>query len=164
MTIANNNSIYQPKSELDSILLSSPQQPSKIFKMPLQTSQQWRVRGLRGATTVDHNTPELITVAVDQLLTTLEDINSFSPNEIVSVIFSVTQGLDASFPAATARRRPGWEYVPLLDVQQSPVVGSLSHCIRVLIHLNTCLPQQALRHVYLRKAARLRPDLAMINQ
>nr|WP_026082693.1 chorismate mutase [Mastigocladopsis repens] len=124
---------------------------------------QWRVRGLRGATTVGQNTKEAIAAAVDELLDALETNNLLDPAEIVSVTFSATPDLDAIFPAAVARRRPGWEQVPLLDVQQMQVKGSLDHCIRVLIHLNTPLPQNALRHTYLRRAAQLRPDLALVK-
>src|SRR5579883_3279861 len=126
------------------------------------TAVRWRVRGLRGATTVSHNCVDAIVEAVDELLDALETKNSLEPAEIVSVTFSVTPDLDAIFPAAVARRRSGWDQVPLLDVQQMQVVNSLNHCIRVLIHLNTPLPQSALRHVYLRDAARLRPDLALV--
>ncbi|MBH8561560.1 chorismate mutase [Nostoc sp. CENA67] len=125
-------------------------------------SGEWRVRGLRGATT-SQNSVAAITAAVDELLDALEANNSLDPSEIVSVTFSVTSDLDAIFPAAVARRRPGWDEVPLLDVQQMQVVGSLQFCIRVLIHLNTPLPQNALHHVYLRHAAKLRPDLALLS-
>lgn len=157
MTIAKNYGIHE--QELGTNFLMSNQ----ISKMPSETSQQWRVRGLRGATTVNQNTASAIAEAVNELLTTIEDRNPFNPDEIVSVTFSLTPSLDAIFPAAIARRRPGWEYVPLLDVQQSPVIGSLNNCIRVLIHLNTLLPQKALNHIYLRQAAQLRPDLAIAN-
>lgn len=158
MTIAKNYGIHE--QELGTNFLSISNQ---ISKMPPETSQQWRVRGLRGATTVNQNSAEAIAEAVNELLTTIEDRNPFNPDEIVSVTFSLTPSLDAIFPAAIARRRPGWEYVPLLDVQQSPVIGSLNNCIRVLIHLNTLLPQKALNHIYLRQAAQLRPDLAIAN-
>ena len=124
------------------------------------TPVQWRVRGLRGATTVSHNSAEAITEAVNQLLDVLETQNYLDPAEIVSATFSVTQDLDAVFPAAVARRRPGWEQVPLLDVLHMQVPHSLERCIRVLIHLNTLMPQNDLRSVYLRKAVMLRPDLA----
>ena len=126
-------------------------------------SGEWRVRGLRGATTVSHNSAEAIASAVDELLDALDLNNKLDPAEIVSVTFSATPDLDAIFPAAVARRRPGWEQVPLLDVQQMQVAGNLLRCIRVLIHLNTPLPQNALRPVYLRHAAQLRPDLALLG-
>ena len=129
----------------------------------LATPSQWRVRGVRGATTASHNSVEAIAEAVDELLDALEANNSLDFTEIVSVTFSATPDLDSIFPAAVARRRPAWDEVPLLDVQQMQVVGSLELCIRVLIHLNTPLPQNTLRHVYLRRAAQLRPDLALLS-
>lgn len=127
------------------------------------TPGEWRVRGLRGATTVSQNSAEAIAEAVDELLDVLETQNQVNPAEIVSATFSVTQDLDALFPAAVARRRPGWEQVPLLDVQQMQVTDSLDCCIRVLIHLNTPMPQNALRPAYLRRAGKLRPDIACLS-
>lgn len=121
------------------------------------------MRGLRGAITVNENSVAAMTEAVDELLDVLEAQNQLNPNDIVSATFSATQDLNAMFPAAVARHRPGWEQVPLLDVQQMQVTGSLECCIRVLIHLNTPLPQNALNHAYLRLATKLRPDLACIS-
>ena len=128
-----------------------------------ETLGEWRVRGLRGATTVSQNSVEAIAEAVNELLDVLETQNQFDPAEIVSATFSVTQDLNALFPATVARRRPGWEQVPLLDVQQMLVTDSLDHCIRVLIHLNTAMPQNALRPAYLRQAAQLRPEFAFLG-
>jgi chorismate mutase len=128
-----------------------------------ETPREWRVRGLRGAITVSQNSAEAITEAVNELLDVLETQNQLNPAEIVSATFSVTQDLDALFPATVARRRPDWEQVPLLDVQQMQVANSLDYCIRVLIHLNTPKPQNALRPAYLRRAAQLRPDLAFLG-
>jgi chorismate mutase len=127
------------------------------------TVGKWRVRGLRGATTVSQNSAEAIAEAVTELLDALETQNQLAPADIVSVTFCATQDLDALFPASVARRRLGWEHVPLLDVQQMKVTDSLDHCIRVLIHLNTPLPQNAIRHAYLRGAAILRPDLVCLS-
>jgi len=124
------------------------------------TSGEWRVRGLRGAITVSQNSAEAIAEAVDELLDVLETQNQVDPAEIVSATFSVTQDLDAVFPATVARRRPGWGQVPLIDVQQMQVTNSLDRCIRVLIHLNTPMPQNTLRPAYLRLAAKLRPEVA----
>jgi chorismate mutase len=121
----------------------------------------WRVRGLRGATTVSRNSVAAITQAVDELLDALITENQIVPGDITSVFFSVTSDLNALFPAAIARQRPGWEYIPLLDVQHLDVANSLERCIRILIHFNTSLPQTALRPVYLNQAVRLRPDLAI---
>lgn len=127
------------------------------------TTEQWRVRGLRGATTVNQNTKAAITEAVDELLDVIETQNQIDPTEIVSAVFSVTPDLDALFPASVARRRPLWEQVPLLDVEHMQVAGSLERCIRLLIYINTPLPQNVLRPVYLRLAAQLRPDLVLLT-
>uniref|UniRef100_A0ACD5GY67 Chorismate mutase n=1 Tax=Desertifilum tharense IPPAS B-1220 TaxID=1781255 RepID=A0ACD5GY67_9CYAN len=121
----------------------------------------WRVRAIRGAITVPENTKEAIAEAVTELLDELEARNSIDPEEIVSVTFSVTRDLDAIFPAAIARKRPHWENVPLLDVQQMHVEGYLERCIRLLIHINLPVEHRAIVHPYLRQAKTLRPDLVL---
>lgn len=119
----------------------------------------WRVRAIRGATTVAENTEGAIAEAVIELLEELERLNPgvLDPDEIVNLIFSVTPDLDAVFPAKIVRQRPGWNDVPLLDVQQMAVKGSLPRCIRLMLQIN--LPAEVcVRHAYLRDAAELRPD------
>nr|WP_227873547.1 chorismate mutase [Aphanothece sacrum] len=123
----------------------------------------WKVRGIRGATTASDNTKEAIAQAVTELLDAIESRNQFDPEDIVSVTFTATGDLDAIFPAAIARQRPQWDTVPLLDVQQMQVEGSLKRCIRVLIHLNTPLPQKEIYHSYLRDACHLRPDWSLTH-
>ncbi|KAB0240438.1 MAG: chorismate mutase [Microcystis aeruginosa] len=122
------------------------------------TIVQWKVRAIRGATTVTVNTIEAIREAVTELLEAIEIHNSLDPDDIVSVIFTATQDLDAIFPAAIARERSHWQNVPLLDVQQMHVVGSLEKCIRVILHVNTPKLQGEIQHVYLQGAKNLRPD------
>ncbi len=119
---------------------------------------QWKVRAIRGATTVTVNTIEAIREAVTELLEAIEIHNSLDPDDIVSIIFTATQDLDAIFPAAIARERPHWQNVPLLDVQQMQVAGSLDKCIRVILHVNTPKLQGEMQHVYLQGAKNLRPD------
>jgi chorismate mutase len=120
---------------------------------------EWKVRGIRGATTVKENTVEAITEAVIELLDDIEAHNQLDPKEIICVFFTVTCDLDAIFPAAAARQRPNWDTIPLLDLQQMQVRESLPRCIRVLIQVNTPQPQSAILHRYLRQARGLRPDL-----
>ena len=122
------------------------------------TIVQWKVRAIRGATTVTVNTIEAIREAVTELLEAIEIHNSLDPDDIVSIIFTATQDLDAIFPAAIARERSHWQNVPLLDVQQMHVVGSLEKCIRVILHVNTPKLQGEIQHVYLQGAKNLRPD------
>ena len=120
---------------------------------------EWKVRGIRGATTASENTLAAIREVVTEMLDEIENHNHIEPEEVISVIFTTTRDLDAIFPAAIARKRPGWENIPLLDLQQMHVEGSLRRCIRVLIHINTPKPQLEMIHSYLRGAKNLRPDL-----
>lgn len=115
------------------------------------------IRGIRGATTVERNDTEEIIRATEELLEEMARQNEFRTDDIASVIFTVTHELNATFPAEAARKR-GWHLVPMLCATEIPVPGSLPMCIRVLIHVNTDRPQDAIRHVYLRRAASLRPD------
>jgi len=120
----------------------------------------WRVKAIRGATTATDNSVEAIHAAVTELLDAIEGRNQLDFDEIVSVTFSVTRDLDAAFPAAIARQRPHWQHIPLLDVQQMHVAGSLERCIRLMIHINAPAHRE-FNHAYLRGAAVLRPDLSM---
>ncbi|MEQ9483535.1 chorismate mutase [Coleofasciculus sp. F4-SAH-05] len=122
---------------------------------------EWKVRAIRGATTVSENSVAAIREAVNELLDELEACNPLDLSEIVSVTFSVTGDLDAVFPAAIARERPHWNNVPLLDVQQMHVKGALERCIRFLIHFNTPDPHVKIYHPYLRQAKSLRPDWSL---
>lgn len=119
---------------------------------------EWRVRAIRGATTASENSVEAIREAVKELLDELEMRNHLDPELIISATFSVTRDLDAMFPASIARERPHWENVPLLDVQQMYVKGSLERCIRFLIHVNLPVHHGPIYHPYLRGAKNLRPD------
>jgi chorismate mutase len=118
-----------------------------------------QLRALRGATTASANSAEAIAEAVGELLDALVERNGLEGSQLLSVTFSVTADLDACFPAAIARRRPGWDGVALLDCQQMAVAGDLPRCIRLLAHAWLATDRPA-RHAYLRDAARLRPDLA----
>lgn len=120
-------------------------------------SPEQSLRALRGATTATANSREAIQEAVEELLNALVERNNLSGEHILSLTFSVTADLDACFPAAIARQRPGWDGVALLDCQQMAVAGDLKRCIRLLAHVWL---QQPARHAYLRDAAKLRPDLA----
>ena len=121
-----------------------------------------QLRALRGATTASANSAEAIAEAVSELLDVLVERNGLEGPQLLSVTFSVTTDLDACFPAAIARRRPGWDSVALLDCQQMAVAGDLPRCIRLLAHA-WLAADQPVRHAYLREAARLRPDLAQAD-
>lgn len=117
------------------------------------------VRALRGATTANENSKEEIFSAATEMFEEIISKNDIKPEDIASIVFTMTDDLDAAFPAA-AIRRMGITDVPLLDVAQPAVKGALQKCIRVLIHFNTEKENTQLKHVYLRGATVLRPDLA----
>jgi chorismate mutase len=117
-----------------------------------------QVRGIRGAITVDNNSKEEIIEMTKQLLTALKKENNFQIEDMVSVFFSVTPDLNAVFPAQAAREL-NWNKVPLFDMQEIDVVGSLPKCIRILIQINCQKNQSEITHCYLRGAKILRKDL-----
>jgi len=116
------------------------------------------VRGIRGAITAGSNTKEEIIKRTKELLTTLKKENDFKIEDIVSIFFSITPDLNAAFPAQAAREL-GWEQVPLFDMQEIDVPGTLPRCIRMLIQINCSKSQQEIKHCYLRGAKILRKDL-----
>jgi monofunctional chorismate mutase, gram positive type, clade 1 len=118
------------------------------------------VRGIRGATTVEVNEEQTILEATAELLKQLVDANGIVPEDIASIIVTVTHDLDAAFPARAIRALPGWELVPLMCALEVPVKGSLEKCIRLMVHVNTDKRQDEIRHIFLGRARSLRPDLA----
>lgn len=116
------------------------------------------VRGVRGAITVDENTKEEIVQKTEELLRAIVTVNKIQTNDIASAIFTVTDDLNAEFPAVAARKL-GWIHIPLLCSREIPVPGSLGKCVRVLLHVNTDKSPEEIVHVYLRDARKLRPDI-----
>jgi chorismate mutase len=116
------------------------------------------VRGIRGAITVERDDRALVLDATERLLREIVARNGVRPEDIASALFTVTPELRSEFPAAAARRM-GWTRVPLLNFTEVPVPGGLPLCVRVLIHWNTERAQDEIEHVYLERAAALRPDL-----
>ncbi len=115
------------------------------------------IQAIRGATTCLNNSSEAIEEAVKELISELIKRNMLEPKQVISVVFSVTNDLDACFPAAIARKQDGWEKVALLDCQQMFVKGDLANCIRVLAHVELAA-NQVPEHPYLGEASMLRPD------
>ena len=114
-------------------------------------------RGIRGATTVEGNDREAMLAATGELLQTIMQRNELHVGDIASVLFTVTDDLDAVFPAIAARAL-GWTEVPLMCAREIPVAGSLGKCIRILLHVNTTRSASEMQHVYMRGAVNLRPE------
>lgn len=115
-------------------------------------------RGIRGAVSVEANTPEAILARTAELLKAIVSANNVRAEDVVSAFFTATPDLTAEYPAVAARRDLGWHDVALMCGQEMAVPGSLRMCIRVLIHWNTALRNDEIQHIYLRDAAVLRPD------
>ena len=117
-------------------------------------------RGIRGATTVERNDREEILSATAELLQLMIRRNDLQTEDVASAIFSLTEDLDAEFPAVAARLL-GWTNVPLMCNREIPVPGSLGKCVRVLLHVNTTRGLAEMQHVYIRGAVDLRPTFAV---
>ncbi|MGF1599287.1 MAG: chorismate mutase [Acidimicrobiales bacterium] len=117
------------------------------------------VRALRGAITVDVDDPSEIRKRTIDLLTVLFERNPIAVDDVISIFFTAT-GDVRSLPPAAAAREFGLADVPLLCAQEMDTDGGPGRCIRFLAHVETDLGRHELRHVFLRGATALRPELA----
>src|SRR3954471_24034157 len=106
------------------------------------------VRALRGATTVDEDTPEHITERVVELMRQMFGRNNVDHDDVISIVFTATDDIHSMFPA-TAARTFGLGDIPLLCARELDITGGTPRCIRVMLHLATDLPRSDLHHVYL---------------
>jgi len=118
------------------------------------------IRGVRGATTVQVDTDIEIITAVERLLREMIELNSIEAEKVASIFISMTEDLKSAFPAKALRKINGWTYVPVVCMQEIPIIESLPLCIRIMLHLNTDKEQTQIQHVYQEGAIVLRPDLA----
>jgi chorismate mutase len=116
------------------------------------------VRALRGATTIDDDTEAHITDRVVALMEALFDRNEIDHDDLISILFTATDDIHATFPA-TAARKVGLGDVPLICARELDVAGGTPRCIRVMMHLYTDRSRAELHHVYLEGASNLRDDL-----
>ena len=101
-----------------------------------------------------------IVARAEELLARMVAENGILPQDLASAVFTVTDDLDAEFPAVAVRALEGWADVPLLCAREIPVPGSLGRCVRILLHWNTDRSSEDVRHVFLRGARELRPHWA----
>lgn len=119
-------------------------------------------RGIRGATTVERNDREEILTATTELLQLIIERNELQTEDVASAIFTMTEDLNAEFPALAARSM-GWTETALACMREIPVPGSLGKCIRVLLHVNTERSAAEIQHIYIRGAVNLRPSFSSSN-
>lgn len=116
------------------------------------------VRALRGATTVDHDSPEQVTERVLALLDALFERNGLVHDDVISILFTATDDIHSMFPAFPARKA-GLGDVPLICARELDIVGGTPLCIRVMLHVMTAKGRNELHHVYLEGAKGLNDDL-----
>jgi chorismate mutase len=116
------------------------------------------VRALRGATTIDEDTPDHINERVQQLLKKMIERNDVDKDGIISIVFTATDDIHSMFPAQAAREI-GFGDVPLLCARELDIESGTPLCVRILMHLETDIARADLHHVYLEGARGLRDDL-----
>lgn len=114
---------------------------------------------IRGATTVEDNTADNILEATRDLLRVIEKNNNIDRDKVISIIFTCTSDLDKAYPAKAARQL-GYLNAALMCFNEMYVVGSLRKCIRVMVLYNSDMEQKDVKHIYLKDAKALRPDLS----
>lgn len=117
------------------------------------------IRGVRGATTTEANESELIIEATKEVVTCMIEENDIVPEQVAQVLITVTPDLNATFPAQALRLFPDWTYVPVMCATEIPVPNAVQKCIRIMMTINTDKAQREIKHIYLREAKKLRPEL-----
>jgi chorismate mutase len=117
------------------------------------------VRAIRGAIQLDGVDREDILEGTAELVNAVMSRNDLTPDDVISVLFTVTPDLTAEFPALAARKT-GFHAVPLMCATEIPVPGAMPRVVRLMAHVETDRPRSEIQHVYLRGAAALRLDIA----
>ncbi len=117
-----------------------------------------RLQALRGAITCTENTKREIEEKTQRVVKELLARNDLAHDDIVSVIFTMTDDLTTEFPA-TAARALGLGDIPLLCARELAIDEGMPRCIRLLVHCYTDRPRDQLHHAYLDGARVLRDDL-----
>ena len=117
------------------------------------------VRAIRGAIQIDADDRDAILEGTAELVTAVMTRNDLTPDDVISVLFTVTQDLTAEFPALAARKL-GFHAVPLMCATEIPVQGAMPRVVRLMAHVETQQPRAKIQHAYLRGAVALRQDIA----
>lgn len=114
-------------------------------------------KGIRGAITLEENSQKAIKEATLELLTQLIEKNGIEKEQISHAIFTLTEDLNAAFPAKFAREDFGWDNIAMMCFHELNVPDSLKKCLRILVVIN-CDDSFAPEFVYLKGAANLRKN------
>ncbi len=116
------------------------------------------VRAVRGATTIDVDDEAHMVERVGALLSEIMRRNNLHHDDLISILFTATDDISSAFPALAARRN-GFGDIPLICARELNIDGATPLCVRVMLHVNTALAREEVRHVYLEGARGLRDDL-----
>jgi len=118
-----------------------------------------KIISIRGATQASKNTTSGIKRATVELLKELIKQNKLDTNKIINILFTVTSDLNMVHPATVARKSLNLNHVPMLCMQEVKVSNDLPRCIRIMVNVYSKLSKEKIKHIYLGKANKLRPDL-----
>lgn len=116
------------------------------------------MKSIRGAITVEKNSEEAIIKNSEILLNKIILENNLNNEDIFSIIFSTTNDLTKIAPAKAARNL-GFTDIGLMCFNEMNVENSLKKCIRIMIFVNKDINKKDIKHIYLKGATILRPDL-----
>jgi chorismate mutase len=121
------------------------------------------ILAVRGAIQVDADDADLIIKSTSDLIREVIRRNELCIEDVVYIFFTMTPDLTSEFPAAAVRKL-GWNDIPLMCATEVAVPHSLPSVIRLMALIKTDRSRSEVRHVYLRGAAVLRPDLTFANE
>lgn len=121
-------------------------------------AEERRVWAIRGAITVDSDTPADVDSAVKEMLDAIYKENEITEDDVVFTLFSQTNDITSRNAAAAARKSGYSTRTPLFCVQEAYVENMLPLTVRVMIEVEKKMEKKPVM-VYLKGAAALRPDI-----
>ena len=122
-----------------------------------------RVRAVRGATQLEHDSRDHMLERVAEMVTGVMQANDLTVDDFISIVFTATSDLSSEFPAYAARQL-GFDDVPLICARELEIEGSMPRVVRMLAHVETHLSRAEVTHVYLHGASQLRRDLIRVQE
>lgn len=115
---------------------------------------------IRGAITLDCDTNRDMREAVQLLFDEIISKNNLKFKHFSHIIFSCTPDIKSGNPATELRAAySDAASVPLFCVREHVTENFLPLCVRVLIVCEKKIPKSKIKHIYLKKAIKLREDL-----
>ena len=121
-------------------------------------AEERKVWAIRGAVTVDSNSPDDVDSAVKEMLDAIYKENDITEDDVVFTLFSQTQDITKRNAAAAARKCGYSTHTPLFCFQEAYAENMLPLTIRVLVEVEKKMDKKPVM-VYLKGAMALRPDL-----